>query len=37
MQHIRADLVIVGAGQSALTLAESLRRAGDARSILMIG
>lgn len=37
MQYTRADLVIIGAGQAALTLAETLRRAGDARSILMIG
>lgn len=33
----QADLVIIGAGQAALTLVESLRRNGDARSIVMLG
>lgn len=33
----QADLVIIGAGQAALTLAETLRRAGDTRSIVLLG
>ena len=37
MTRTQADLVIIGAGQAALTLAESLRRAGDMRSIIMLG
>lgn len=37
MQHSHAELVIIGAGQAAVTLAETLRRDGDTRSILIIG
>lgn len=33
----QADLVIIGAGQAALTLTETLRRTGDTRSIVMLG
>jgi 3-phenylpropionate/trans-cinnamate dioxygenase ferredoxin reductase component len=33
----KADLVVIGAGQAALTLAETLRRAGDRRSITLVG
>ncbi len=37
MMQDRAELVVIGAGQAALTLAESLRRAGDQRSIALLG
>ena len=37
MRHSHAELVIIGAGQAAVTLAETLRRDGDTRSILIIG
>jgi 3-phenylpropionate/trans-cinnamate dioxygenase ferredoxin reductase component len=37
MMQDRADLIVIGAGQAALTLAETLRRAGDQRSITLLG
>jgi 3-phenylpropionate/trans-cinnamate dioxygenase ferredoxin reductase subunit len=37
MAHPESGIVIVGAGQAALTLAETLRRGGDTRPITMIG
>ena len=32
-----SELVVIGAGQAALTLAETLRRAGDSRTITLLG
>lgn len=37
MTEEMAELVVVGAGQAALTLAETLRRAGDRRRIVLLG
>ncbi|MGY6697490.1 MAG: NAD(P)/FAD-dependent oxidoreductase [Roseinatronobacter sp.] len=37
MVQSSAELVLIGAGQAALTLAETLRRAGDKRKILLLG
>ena len=37
MTQDMAELVVIGAGQAALTLAETLRRAGDKRSITLVG
>jgi 3-phenylpropionate/trans-cinnamate dioxygenase ferredoxin reductase subunit len=37
MEHSSAELIVIGAGQAALTLAETLRRAGDTRKIMLLG